>query len=163
MIVVGYTHELPEELSTTLLEFPHLLAYVGHSDTAYWDLLQACWVSTDPEMVVIEHDIGVKPEAIRDLLNCPQAWCAAMYPFEAGEIFGLGLTKFELAIRQAVPDALEQVALIDQTPIHPPKHFCSMDAWLQGVLDRAGHKPHVHRVPGGVRHHNPRRSHVACR
>ena len=163
MILVGYTHEIPEELSTTLLEFPHVLAYVGQSDEEYWELLNAWWASTEPDIVTVEHDIAVKPEGIRDLLHCPHWWCAAVYPFEDSEIFGLGCTKFSLPIREAVPDALEQVAKIEEPGKHPAKHWCSLDAWLQGVLTKAGHTAHVHRVPGGVRHANARRSHLACR
>jgi hypothetical protein len=163
VILVGFTHELPEELSATLVDFPHMLANVAGDDTAYWEFLNTWWHSDRDPIVTIEHDIGCTPEGVRDIILCPQPWCAAMYPFEGGEIFGLGLTKFSLALRREVPDALEQVGRIDQTPVHPPKHYCSLDAWLQGVLASAGQSPHVHSVPGGVRHHNPRRSHVACR
>lgn len=163
MIVVGFTHELPEELSTTLLEFPHTLSDVSGSETLYFEVLSSWWSSTESELIIIEHDIGVQPEGIRDLLNCGQEWCAALYPFEGSEIFGLGLTKFSREIRQAVPDALDKVAAIEEPGKHCARHWCSMDAWLQGTLREAGHTPHVHRVPGGVRHSNPRRSHLACR
>jgi len=163
VIVVGYTHPLPEELSITLLQFPHTVVDVGGNDTAYWEFLNSWWHSNRDPLTVIEHDIGCTPEGVRDLQLCPHWWCAAMYPFEGSEIFGLGLTKFSLAIREAVPDALEQVGLIEEPGKHPRKHWCSLDAWLQGTLRSAGFDAHVHRVPGGVRHANPRRSHVACR
>jgi hypothetical protein len=161
VIVIGWTHEIPEETSAAILGFPHVLADVSGGETFYFNLLASWWASTEPDVLVIEHDIVVDEAAIHDLLDCPYPWCPAWYPFEGGEIYGLGCTKFSLPIRQAVPDALEQVGRIDQSPVHPPKHWCSMDAWLQGVLMTAGQSPHLHRA--NVRHTGTRRSHVACR
>lgn len=161
MILLPYTHEIPEDTFAAALAYPNVLAFVGNSDTAYWELLNHWWKSDEPWIMTIEHDIEVNAFGIQVMLECPNQWCAAMYPFEGGEIFGLGFTKFALGIRLAVPDALDQVGKIDQTPVHPPMHWCSMDAWLQGVLRTAGQSPHIHRVP--IRHRGNRRSHLACR
>lgn len=161
MIIVPFTKEIPEETSIALFDFPHRLADVSGSDTAYFEVLSSWWSSSEPDIVIIEHDIGAGAASIRALLECPQSWCASWYPFEGQEIYGLGFTKFSLPIRQAVPDALERVGEMEEPGKHPAKHWCSMDAWLQGVLRMHGQEPHIHRLP--IRHSNPRRSHVACR
>lgn len=160
MILVPYTHEIPEETSVAILDFPHVLAFMD-DDAAYWTLLAGWWQSDEPDIVTIEHDIGVSSGAISTLLACEHPWCASTYPFEGSEIWGLGFTKFRLSIRQAVPDALERVAKIEEPGKHPAKHWCSMDAWLQGVLRESGHNAHVHRLP--IHHATARRSHEACR
>jgi hypothetical protein len=160
VILIPFTHEIPEETSVAILDFPHVLAFMD-DDTAYWTLLAGWWKSDEPDIVIIEHDIGVSSEAISTLLACEHPWCASTYPFEGGEIHGLGFTKFSLPIRQAVPDALDIVAAIEQPGVHPAKHWCSLDAWLQGTLGNAGHTPHVHSLP--IHHFNSRRSHIACR
>lgn len=161
MIIVPFTHEIPEATSVALFDYPHVLAYVGDSDTAYWELLAAWWASTEPDVLIIEHDIEVSAAGIKMLLDCEHSWCPAWYPFEGSEIYGLGLTKLSLPLRLAVPDAMEREGEIEEPGKHPKKHWCSIDAWLQGILREAGQVPHVHRVP--VKHHSTRRSHVACR
>ena len=100
------------------------------------------------------------PAVIQELLDCKFSWCACWYPFEGGTIYGLGCTKFGLEIRQAVPDALDKVARISDSA-HIRKHWCSLDAWLQTVLRKAGQAvDHHHHV--GIRHLSAQRSHKAC-
>lgn len=161
MILIPFTREIPETTSIAILGFPHVLAEVGRSDTAYWELLRDWWVSDEHDILVIEHDIVADASSIKALYACPESWCAAWYPFEGNEIWGLGFTKFGLSIRRAVPDAIEREGKMEEPGKHPRMHWCSLDAWLQAILRAEGQVPHVHRLPIG--HTNKRRSHLACR
>lgn len=161
MILLPFTREIPEATSIALLDFPHVLAFVGNSETAYWELLDLWWGSPEPDILIIEHDIVANAQSIQAMLACPESWCASWYPFEGSEIYGLGFTKFSLPIRLAVPDAIQREGEMEEPGKHPKRHWCSLDAWLQGILREAGFSPHVHRLPIG--HTNKRRSHVACR
>jgi hypothetical protein len=162
MILLPFTHDVPAETLTAVATWPHLLADVSASDSAYFELLAEWWGSDERELMTIEHDIVVDVVGIREMLNCQEQWCAAWYPFEAGELYGLGCTKFARSIRLAVPDLFDRVGEISFT-VHPPKHWCSMDFLItHTVLRERGFTPHLHRLDG-IRHLSKVRSHVACR
>lgn len=169
MIVVGFTHELPAATQATLSWYPHQLKYVGNSDSDYFDLLEAWWASHERELVIVEHDIVPQKELIDEMLDCPRPWCAAMYPFEEKWLFGLGLTKFSLGIRQAMPTLFDEIAQ-NGGGVHPPKHWCSLDAHMQNILNRAsGQTACVHNHQEWIEHRNLEapgtskwRSHTAC-
>ena len=103
MIVCGWTRYPPPATIATLSWYPHQLHYVGNSDFDYFDFLESWWTSSEREMVVLEHDIVPQRELIEEMLDCDRVWCAALYPFEEKWLFGLGLTKFSLPLRQAFP------------------------------------------------------------
>lgn len=169
MIICGYTHELPAETLAVLKDFEHVLVDVSDSDHAYFDLLESWWTSTVLEMVTLEHDIIPKPQLLREILDCPRAWCAAMYPFEEHWLFGLGLAKFSLPVRQAMPGLFDEIAQ-NGGGAHPPRHWCSIDAHMQNMLNRSsGHTACVHNNQALIEHRNPEnpgamkwRSHAEC-
>ncbi len=145
MIVVGYAHEIAPETKAALEGFEYVLAYVGDRDDAYFDLLQAWWVSNEWDVITLEHDIIPKPELLQELIDCPRAWCACLYPFEEHWLYGLGLTKFNLEMRQHLPGLFDEIAVLEGGPHHPPKHWCALDSHMQGILHaRSGEAVHIH-------------------
>jgi hypothetical protein len=160
MILLPYTHDHPADTMRAVANYEHLRADVSGSDTAYWELLSKWWESDEPDLLIIEHDIGVTPAVIQELLDCKFSWCACWYPFEGGTIYGLGCTKFALEIREAVPDAFDRVARIGNE-IHPRRHWCSLDIFLRMTLMNAGHQPCLHRS-NQIRHLSTQRSHKGC-
>lgn len=161
MIVCGWTRYPSPQTLAAISAFPFTLADVCSSDEAYHELLSAWWSSTEQDLIVCEHDIEPSVELIQELLDCPRPWCAALYSFEERWLIGLGLTKFNLRIRTAVPDLFEQMATMEDEH-HPPKHWCRVDARMQNLLAmQSGQSYHVHEGP--IVHTSKLRSHVACR
>lgn len=161
MIVCGWTRYPAPETLKAISKWPFTLAYVGGSETDYFDLLSHWWPSPEQEIVTVEHDIVPSPELIQEMLDCPRSWCAALYPFEQRALFGLGLTKFSLTIRRSLPNLFELIAPIANDK-HPARHWCLIDANMQNALNsHSGHTCHVHE--GQIEHRNPIRSHVECR
>ena len=117
------------------------------------------WKSDEPYVMTIEHDLVVPRQLIEEMLACPRSWCAAHYSFESGAIYGLGCTKFNVEIRRDVPDVFERIARTSD-PFHPPMHWCSMDAWMRGVLEQS-HQHHPHRSHD-LKHLSKVRGHLAC-
>ena len=114
-------------------------------------------------MVVLEHDIIPQRELIEEMLNCERVWCSAVYQWEGGTTLqGLGLCKFSLPIRKAVPDLFDRVAeCADDT--HPPRHWCRLDAWIQRILStKSGQTVCVHSRLDLIEHTDPNRSHKTC-
>ena len=163
MIICGWTRYPPPATIAALSWYPHQLQYVGDRDDAYFDFLQQWWTSQEREIVTVEHDIVPQRELIEEMLNCERAWCSAIYQWEGGATLqGLGLCKFSLSIRRAVPDLFDRIAdKSDDT--HPPKHWCRLDAWIQRELERSsGETVCVHRRLDLIEHTDPNRSHATC-
>lgn len=117
--------------------------YVGLSDRAYFDLLASLWAAGD-SFIICEQDIVPHPTAFDDLANCRHDWCAFPYEYVGHKTYGLGLVKFSAELIARHPDAMERVAVM-RDPTHEPRHWCRLDAWLQGViLPLAGEVPHGH-------------------
>lgn len=163
MIVVGFTKPLSQATLDTLSLFPHQLTDVSGSDSDYFELLRSWWVSSEEDVITLEHDIEPQPQLIQELLDCHRPWCAALYDFENRHLFGLGLTKFNRVVRASVPDLFEQIAPIANEN-HPPKHWCTLDAHSQNILHmQSGHAAHLHDHPEWIKHTSTIRGHVGCR
>jgi hypothetical protein len=113
------------------------------SDEGYWELLDACW-SAGEEFIIVEQDIVVLPKTLDELELCPHDWCAAPYPYlDEPAAWGLGCTKFSDRIMARHPRIMEQVAMMSNEQ-HPPKHWCTLDAFVWKALTDAGETRHEH-------------------
>lgn len=121
--------------------------YVGDSDRAYYDLLCELWAAGD-SFILVEHDIAVGPATLHELAWCDNDWCAC--PFDYGQYgltYGLGCVKFSAELIARNPTALIKVGVMSD-PSHPRRHWCRLDAWLQGVvLPNAGEQMCRHDTP----------------
>ena len=120
-------------------------------EDAYHELLRRCW-RTGMDFLVVEHDIVVTDEAIQDLVDCPEPWCAQPY-MVAGEVqVALGCTRFRGEFTQHWEGFWEYVA--DEIGTH----WAILDAALRTTLGNLGVEVHQHSIQ--VEHLNPRASKV---
>ncbi len=159
-VVCAFTSLRPETLeSLESLGRRIQMAYVGDRDNAYCDLLRALW-KDGRGFVLVEHDVFFTPEQFEEIANCEHDWCGANTPYGNSVYPGLGLAKFSPALLARTPDAMEQVALIEDDT-HPKEHWCRLDAWLQWrVLPTLGETRHIHDMTIGHTHTQP--SHGCC-
>lgn len=121
---------------------------VSRSDEDYFGLMATLW-AVGETFVIVEHDVIVRPDTISELENCPDEWCGFSVPYIKGNYHGLACVKFTDKLIRKIPDAFAQIAPMDEEE-HPPKHWCRLDARLQGkVLPRTGVRRHPHEPPLG--------------
>lgn len=126
--------------------------YVGGSDDAYWGLLRKLWLERET-FCIVEHDVVLRGNTLAELEACESPWCAFPVPYMDGEYAGLACVKFDAFLIASAPQALDDVALMENAQ-HPRKHWCMVDAWLQGsVLPRTRLSRHVHQP--ALRHVRP--------
>lgn len=116
--------------------------YVGDSDESYWALLSELWAG-DEDLAIVEHDIVIAPETLREFDECPSVWCSAPYPYFVGLYAGLGCTRLRARVRRVVPNILDEVARMSNSQ-HTPKHWCVLDGFLQAQMRTYGFTPHLH-------------------
>lgn len=131
-----------------------LVEMFGQDD--YHNLIADLWHDRET-FIVIEQDIVPHPGAIKELVECPQPWCAFAYDYPPfGQYAGMGCAKFGAALIAQFPDAMTETATWHD-PKHPPKHWCRVDGWLKQYLMGNGVTQHVH---GAVEHlHKGRPAH----
>lgn len=132
---------------------------VSGSATAYTELFEQLWAAQQ-SFIVVEHDIVPFPGALRELVQCTEAWCAYRYLLAGGLHAGLGCTKFESRLMEQYPDAVTRTwstGTLDAR--HPAGHWCRLDDRLtRGVLmNTYGVPRHVH--DEAVEHLRPKASH----
>ncbi len=135
-VIVPYAGSYPSrEVEAPLYDSgcDYELLDVSASDRAYFDLLSARWAAGD-SFIVVEHDIVVHASAFYELTRCANDWCG--FPHHMGPSgiqYGLGCVKFTAGLIARNPDAMVSVGVMfDGT--HPKRHWCRLDAWLQGVI-----------------------------
>jgi hypothetical protein len=122
---------------------------VDSSDEAYWEMYDRLW-SEGETFMVVEHDIVIHADVIPQFERCPEPYCAFSYPYLEipGGWYGLGCARFRDTVIRAFPEAIQNVASISNHA-HPPRHWCSLDAFIQWELRRLGTPLHQHLPPVG--------------
>ncbi len=148
-LIVPYTEIAPgvrEGLAATGWSWEE--AFVGGSDSAYFELLADLW-SAREAFIIVEHDVILRPDSLDQLWNCSCAWGGYAVPYVGSHYHGMACVKFTEELIARIPDALVQVAGMDGDD-HPAKHWCRLDARLQAhVLPRSGLQRHPHDPPLG--------------
>lgn len=133
MKVVCPFSKLKPETRAALKGFRVDYVNVGHSITAYWELLSGLW-RTGATFAVIEQDIVVNKDTIPNFARCKNLWCCAPYPYLGSPTYaGLGCTRFRSELMKAHPDLMDDVAL-HVYPGHCARHWCTLDAAIQREL-----------------------------
>lgn len=132
----------PEAIKSLLTWQPDAdLVSVAASPYAYWALFVRLWREGRP-FVIVEHDIVIGWETIRNLEDCDSPWCAATYHEAPGKpVSGLGCTK--LVPSEGVP-----------FDTFPEQIWQNVDTTVAGLLHTAGWTVHEHGP--WLRHLNPR-------
>lgn len=130
-------------MAVILSGFTAEVVWVGESDESYWELLAELWASGGG-FCIVEHDVVPGPTALASLEACQAEWCAVPYPYLNGMYPGLGCARFRGSLTRRAPLVMEQVATITNSS-HGPKHWCTLDAWMQRVIRGQGLAgAHVH-------------------
>lgn len=144
LVVVPYTRPpaWPWPDASKLVTRPRYVD-VSSSEDAYWQLLSSLWADGQ-DVVIVEHDVIPDADAIEDLLDCPEPWCAQPYPYVYDRLnWGLACTMFTATAMKRVPDLWTHVAVMSDY-LHPPLHWCRLDAWSHRVLTAHGIDRHDH-------------------
>ncbi len=120
-------------------------------DEGYFLALSEAWTPTPEHMpepfIVVEHDIVVRPETLRELRDCPEDWCAAPYPYlNESEAWGMGCVKFSDRLICRSPYLFQKIAN-EGDSLHPPRHWCRLDAHIWEALTERGEHRHDHPGP----------------
>jgi hypothetical protein len=152
LVVIPYTRPpvWPWPVAASMATRPRYVDVSGGEDT-YWELLASLWADRQ-DVIVVEHDVTPDAEALDDLATCDRRWCAQPYPYLYGRAnWGLACTKFTAAAMDAAPDLWAHVAVMSDH-LHPPKHWCRLDAWSHRVLTSRGVNRHDHGLTVGHAH-----------
>ena len=137
-------------------------------DEGYFYVLAEAWTpmagAVEP-FIVVEHDIVVRPETLRELRDCPEDWCAAPFQYlDKPEAWGMGCVKFSDRIIARNLNLFHEIS--DQTDDHhPPRHWCVMDFRIWNALTERGEVRHDHPGPalGHVGHPGATSAHGCVR
>ena len=120
-------------------------------DEGYFYALAEAWTPTPDHLaepfILVEHDIVVRPETLRELRDCPEDWCAAPFPYlDKPEAWGMGCVKFSDRLIVRNPWIFNKIKDMGDDD-HPPRHWCTLDLHLWQVLTERGEKRHDHPGP----------------
>ena len=120
-------------------------------DEGYFWALAEAWTPTGDHLpepfIVVEHDIVVRPETLRELRDCPEDWCAAPYPYLGKEeAWGMGCVKFTDRLIVRNPWIFRDREH-EGDKLHPPRHWCRVDALVWAALTAQGERRHDHPGP----------------
>lgn len=112
---------------------------VSADDEVYFDVISALW-GRDQDFCIVEHDIVIGPGTLQRFETCENLWCACPYPYLRGYYAGLGCARFREELMLAVPNLMAEVAQMSNKR-HPPRHWCTVDGFMQQCL--LGHGFHM--------------------
>src|SRR5665213_839577 len=109
-VVMPYTEinsEVIDALNAT--EYPYDRIDVSASDTAYFELVNELW-NDGTGWMNVEHDIVVRSSTLKELEECPHAWCVVLYPYVVtGNYCGLGCCKITAQVIKRHPGIMDRV------------------------------------------------------
>lgn len=114
--------------------------------TAYSRILVEAWAEPG-DLVIVEHDVGIRAGVVEELLGCSQPWCG--FPYAIGEslLVCLGCTRFSAHLKAMLPGLMAEAAAIDSAQDGggvPAGHWTRMDVRIGACLERHGHARHAH-------------------
>lgn len=119
---------------------------LGFKTDAYWRSLCRWWEScakSRKDLMLVEHDVVVHDDVLRQLDECPEPLCAFTYWLGNAYGYGLGCTRFRGSLARLHPDAVERAGRLTNDGLPMVGHWKRMDTRMWQVLG----KPHVHEPP----------------
>ena len=158
-IVVPYTR-LRDETVEALREHAdghdiHFVDVSDHDEQLY-ELWRDLWAACE-DVLVVEHDIRIHSGTLPEFAGCPKPWCSFGYTYaHFGVYHGTGCVRIRGSLMAQHPRVIIEAGQHDG-PKHPPRHWCSLDAYMQHELHRRGieqhrHEPAVEHLGVGVSH-----------
>lgn len=77
------------------------LVYVGDTFTSYWEAIAARW-GRGEDLLVVEHDIVLHGDVIRQFEACPNVWCTFPYWKDGWLDQALGCTRFRAEVQEQI-------------------------------------------------------------
>lgn len=115
-------------------------------DTAYARILVEAWAEPG-DLVIVEHDIGIRAGVVEELLSCTQPWCGFPYAIGTALLVCLGCTRFSAHLKASLPGLMAEAASItaemDGGGV-PAGDWRRMDIRIAACLERLGHARHAH-------------------
>lgn len=140
---------------------------MGTDVTAYWQLVTQLWADQE-SFLLIEHDIEITAQAIRQARHCDCWWSVTPYtgpgigPAEPRTLLGaLGCTRFRAPLLKAFPTLMGVVGDVDDaTGGIIKRDYRRLDTRMLGALRDRGYEPHLHWPT--VKHHRLYSGVCAC-
>lgn len=116
---------------------------------AYARLLVEAW-AWPGDLLIVEHDIGIRPGVVEALTYCTQPWCG--FPYQIGAdvtnlLVCLGCTRFSAHLKATVPDLMSRAAAVggeqDGGGV-PAGDWRRLDVRVGFLLEQMGHVRHPH-------------------
>ena len=129
---------------------------VSGSLRAYSELLCRVWAD-GKRTLIVEHDIEIGPDTVRQAMRCPRPWCVWPYNGPGWEAGGMlrtstGCAKFSGAMMRAEPDLMEVASHRGSNPLEAGD-WHRMDVCILDTLHERGYAdPHWH--PPVIHHHH---------
>jgi hypothetical protein len=124
---------------------------------SYARLLVEVWAEPG-DLLIIEHDIGIRAGVIEELLACTQSWCG--FPYTIGEqlLVCLGCTRFTAHLKASLPGLMAEAAAIGSEQDGggvAAGDWRRMDVRIAACLEKLGHQRHPHLPAVDHFHHYP--------
>lgn len=124
-------------------------------ERAYARLLIDAW-GRPGDLIVIEHDIGIRAGVIEELTACSQPWCGFPYAIGGNLLVCLGCTRFTHTLKTALPDLMREAAAIGPAQDGggvAAGDWRRLDVRVGACLERLGHARHRHEPEVEHYHH----------
>ena len=126
---------------------------VSEDNFAYWREISARWKG-ERDLIIIEQDIEISADTVRELEECDQDWCCFAYPIFRTKVrlrLGLGCTKISAAAQRKVTARAVADGFTTCATCKGQGCWWHLDGRVARMLKRGGFFPHVH---GEVIHHH---------
>lgn len=150
MILAPYTtaKQNPTAKALLLEHAPHEITWAEidpADDTGYARILVDAWAAPG-DLLIVEHDIGIRAGVIEELLACSQPWCGFEYPIGDQLLVCLGCTRFTAHLKASLPDLMLEAAAVADSGV-PAGDWRRLDVRIAGRLEAFGHRSHAHSPP----------------
>lgn len=117
--------------------------------SAYARVLVQAWEQPG-DLIIIEHDIGIRAGVIEELTACDQPWCGFPYPIGEQLLVCLGCTRFTAHLKASLPGLMGDAAAVGTEQDGggvPAGDWRRMDVRIAARLEALGHHRHRHDPP----------------
>lgn len=114
--------------------------------TAYARLLVEAW-TWPGDLLIVEHDIGIRAGVVETLTYCTQPWCGFPYQIGTQQLVCLGCTRFSAHLKATLPDLMSRAAAVGPEQDGggvPAGDWRRLDVRIAHLLEQGGHVRHAH-------------------
>jgi hypothetical protein len=153
--IEGMIH--PETLAWAQDYGAELVAHEDQDGHGYYELLRKWW--RDPgDLVIVEQDKVPAEGVVDEMLACSFDWCNCPFKLDNGILhgWGTGCVKFSAALRERLPDLMDQAGVPGAHDPEPAGVYWVVDMRLGCLLAKNRVLPHGHAEVRHVHRHTKR-------